>query len=1375
MPNEFVARNGIIALSNTTISGSLSVTNNISGSIFTGSFVGNLIGTSSQALTASFIQASGVIGLNLSQIATGSVTASVSDGSGSFAITSGSSTLLFVSRSGNVGIGTTTPNNLTDIVGSTTGDGGSFNGTGAILRVKQNTSWSASQPWALYVEGYSYLNGFRINASDGIRALLKTSAGGQLGFATTGNDPITFTQLDATERMRIAAGGNVGIGITSPTALLHVSGTSGTLLQTTSGSTTGLFVSSSGFVGVGNTNPTHMLDITTNKTGNGAGSTIRINRLDNSSYENAINWATGGTNKWFLGSDNDSTDNFYLYNWARSAFEITVLSTSGNVGIGKTAPNTRLDVNGNTLISGSLTVTGSITAQTLIVQTVSSSIIYSSGSNIFGNKATDTQQFTGSVLVSGSITVSGSVTNNLTASYALNADALDGINSTQLATTGSNIFRGNQSITGSLIVSSSTFATAIIGSGSGVFTVDGTSGRLFSVDDSLSGSLFSVNTAAGLPVIEAFSDNTVRIGQFGRRALFVSQSAIGIGKETGINGVLDISGSVVITGSLSVSGSIVNNLTSSFAISASYASNFDAGYAKTFSQLTPAVTWSIIHDLNSLVPLIQVYDLNYSQIIPASIVNTSRSGSSITFATSQAGYAVISTGGITVTGSNAILSQTTPSATWSFAHNLNTQFPVFTVFDSSNNVIMPLQINATNANSASIYFSSPQIGTAVAANGGVGAAASNNATASFTNSSTWTFNHNLNRQNIIVQTYDSSYNQIIPQNIQLTSINTAVITFPSNTSGYAIASIGGVTGQAVSASYAFTSSYVLPLVQDISITGSLRMSGSATFGLASAVTIDTDGTFGQDYGTIGFGGRSNGFNRIYGRSNTSDGLYLGAATGRGIFLRPNGANISYLIVSSSGAVGIGPNLLTPQASLHVSGTTGGVFEVDGAASVNALYVSASGDVGIGKIAPNARLDVSGSVLISGSITTTGTITAQTLVVQTVTSSVSFITGSTKFGSLASNTHQFTGSVLVSGSLTSTGTGLNSSLRITNTTATTGVDWHLYSLNNGNFGLYNNTGGAYALQISSSGNVGIGTATPTRPLFVNGSAFFDNNGDGSTTNPSIAIGSTNVGFSYIAGGALSLLTGATERMRIVPSGHLHIKNRVAFDSPVEFMFNSNYDNNTDLVTAAGYIARIEFLNTDGIIRFQTGTSAASVSSGSVPAFSDRLTITPAGKILIGTSTNVGQQLRIYQATTSEWNIKLVQPNGSNQLFQEFLTTTDSDATATARGSITYNGTNVLYTGTSDYRLKEDLKEYNGLSIISQLKTYDFKWKEAGTRDYGMMAHELQEILPNVVTGEKDALNEDNSIKPQGVDYSKLVPILIKSIQELTARIEQLENK
>jgi hypothetical protein len=88
--------------------------------------------------------------------------------------------------------------------------------------------------------------------------------------------------------------------------------------------------------------------------------------------------------------------------------------------------------------------------------------------------------------------------------------------------------QGGASITGSSAISGS---LGILSSGSNVVTVDGSSGRLFTINDSLSGSLFSVNTIAGLPVIEAFSDNTVRIGQYGQKALYVSQSKVGIGNE----------------------------------------------------------------------------------------------------------------------------------------------------------------------------------------------------------------------------------------------------------------------------------------------------------------------------------------------------------------------------------------------------------------------------------------------------------------------------------------------------------------------------------------------------------------------------------------------------------------------------------------------------------------------------------------------------------------------------------------------------------------------------------------------------------------------------------------------------------------------------
>jgi len=110
-----------------------------------------------------------------------------------------------------------------------------------------------------------------------------------------------------------------------------------------------------------------------------------------------------------------------------------------------------------------------------------------------------------------------------------------------------------------------------------------------------------------------------------------------------------------------------------------------------------------------------------------------------------------------------------------------------------------------------------------------------------------------------------------------------------------------------------------------------------------------------------------------------------------------------------------------------------------------------------------------------------------------------------------------------------------------------------------------------------------------------------------------------------------------------------------------------------------------------------------------------------------------------------------------------------------GNIETGGSATTYNTSSDYRLKEDLKDFKGLDMVSQIPVYDFKWKVDESRSYGVMAHELAEVLPQSVSGKKDSLNEDGSIKPQGVDYSKIVPLLVKSIQELKAEIETLKTQ
>ena len=112
-----------------------------------------------------------------------------------------------------------------------------------------------------------------------------------------------------------------------------------------------------------------------------------------------------------------------------------------------------------------------------------------------------------------------------------------------------------------------------------------------------------------------------------------------------------------------------------------------------------------------------------------------------------------------------------------------------------------------------------------------------------------------------------------------------------------------------------------------------------------------------------------------------------------------------------------------------------------------------------------------------------------------------------------------------------------------------------------------------------------------------------------------------------------------------------------------------------------------------------------------------------------------------------------------------------------GSITYNASSVSYNTSSDYRLKENVSyDFDATTRLKQLKPARFNFiADADKTVDGFLAHEVSSVVPEAITGEKDAVNEDGSIQPQGIDQAKLVPLLVKTIQELEARITELENK
>jgi hypothetical protein len=117
-----------------------------------------------------------------------------------------------------------------------------------------------------------------------------------------------------------------------------------------------------------------------------------------------------------------------------------------------------------------------------------------------------------------------------------------------------------------------------------------------------------------------------------------------------------------------------------------------------------------------------------------------------------------------------------------------------------------------------------------------------------------------------------------------------------------------------------------------------------------------------------------------------------------------------------------------------------------------------------------------------------------------------------------------------------------------------------------------------------------------------------------------------------------------------------------------------------------------------------------------------------------------------------------------------------STGNVVGQISQNGSNTTYSTSSDYRLKEDIAPMTGaLAKVSALKPVTYKWKSTGEADEGFIAHELAEVCPSAVVGEKDAVDAEGKPVYQGIDTSFLVATLTAAIQEQQAIIEQLKAR
>jgi hypothetical protein len=206
------------------------------------------------------------------------------------------------------------------------------------------------------------------------------------------------------------------------------------------------------------------------------------------------------------------------------------------------------------------------------------------------------------------------------------------------------------------------------------------------------------------------------------------------GLVQGVTGINAATASYAISSSHALSAN--NAITASYALFSEYGTGV-IGATATLNQTTPATTWNFNHKLGVQYPVVTVYDnATNSEIIPQSVIPLDANNLQVNFASPRSGHVVAVVGGgyfATNSGSARQLNQTIAASTWSFNHGIGDQYPVFQIYNASNEVIYPTKIEAINLFTASIYFNTPTAGTAVATIGGY----INPGTASYANTASY--------------------------------------------------------------------------------------------------------------------------------------------------------------------------------------------------------------------------------------------------------------------------------------------------------------------------------------------------------------------------------------------------------------------------------------------------------------------------------------------------------------------------------------------------------------------------------------------------------------------------------------------------------------
>jgi hypothetical protein len=204
-----------------------------------------------------------------------------------------------------------------------------------------------------------------------------------------------------------------------------------------------------------------------------------------------------------------------------------------------------------------------------------------------------------------------------------------------------------------------------------------------------------------------------------------------------------------------------------------------------------------------------------------------------------------------------------------------------------------------------------------------------------------------------------------------------------------------------------------------------------------------------------------------------------------------------------------------------------------------------------------------------------------------------------------------------------------------------------------------------------------------------------------------------------------------------------------------------------------LAEIE-VSHEGTSDDEKGQVILKVNSGAEGASpTERMRITSGGKLYVNTTDTTTQDalLNLKNSGDFDWLISCYKTNKGKVV--KFL----ANSPGVEVGSITVSTGNTAFNTTSDYRLKENVVPLTGaVDRVNQLQVHRFNFiMDPDTTFDGFIAHEAQAIVPECVTGTKDEVDDEGNPVYQGIDQSKLVPLLTAALQEALAEIESLKAR